>query len=109
MRVLRLDLGEHRIELHPFVTVVRGLTPELRERLLEVMAGLPAGQSTVGGLIEAHGVLLDLAPANLAVLDLTERLEVVVGSDDLPRANGGRPGAATGAVAAARARVAAAE
>ena len=33
MRVLRLDLGRAGIELHPYVTVVRGLSPALRARL----------------------------------------------------------------------------
>ena len=94
MRVLRLDLGRTRIELHPFVTVVRGLTPDLRARLLDVLAGLPAGRTSVGGLIEAHGVLLDLAAATLGLLDLDQPLDVLVRAGDLPAVGAGSPAAA---------------
>lgn len=124
MRVLRLDLGRNRIELHPYVTVIRGLDPEVRARLLAVLAEIPGGQSSVGGLIEAHGILLDLAPATLGLLDLQTDLDVVVRPGDLPGApaaastNGSTPiaetvaapvddlvGPAEAAVAAARADV----
>lgn len=113
MRVLRLDLGRTRIELHPFVTVVRGLTPEARARLLDVLAALPQGTTPVGGLIEAHGVLLDLAPATLELLDLHEPLDVVVRAADLPGPVGSsRPAgldAARAAVAHAEAALSAAQ
>jgi hypothetical protein len=109
MRVLRLDLGRVRIELHPYVTVVRGLSPEVRARLLDVLAAVPAGRAQVGGLIEAHGVFLDLDPATLALLDLDQPLDVVVRRTDLP---GGSPRAAPGGDPVgpeARARLAEAE
>lgn len=75
------------LDLHPRLSVVVGLDAHERERLLGVAAGIPAG-STGGarGLLEAHGVLLDLNDQNLALLELTEQRATVLGASDVPGA-----------------------
>ena len=101
MRVLRLDLRAGALELHPLVTVVRGLAPAARAELVDVLDGVPAGRAPVTGLVEAHGVLLDLSADTLALLDLSDPLPVVVTAADLP----GTPTPDTSGLAAARATV----
>jgi hypothetical protein len=86
MRLLSLRLGDEQLKLHPLVTVVNGLDPALRARLVEVIAALPAGRAEASGVIEAHGVLLDLTFENLAMLELTSDIDVVVRRDELPGA-----------------------
>src|SRR4051812_36258408 len=86
MRVLSLRLGDEQLKLHPLVTVVNGLDPALRARLVEVIAALPAGRAEASGLIEAHGVLLELTFENLAMLELDSDIDVVVRRDELPGA-----------------------
>jgi hypothetical protein len=76
--VIQLRKSGLVLDLHPFVSVVRGLEGSLRDELIN--AGL-------AGLVEAHGVVLDLTPDALALLDLHESLDVVVRREDLP----GRP------------------
>ena len=89
MRVLRLDLSTGRLELHPFVSVIRGLSPAAREEALAAFGGVAGGAAPSPGLVEAHGVLLDLTPASLSLLDLREAVDVVVRADDLPARPGG--------------------
>lgn len=84
MRVLRLDLAGGPVEFHPFVTVVRGLAPTRREELLRVLSELPSGRPRVPGLVEAHGVLLDLLPETLDLLDVRGNHDIVVRAADLP-------------------------
>jgi hypothetical protein len=87
MRLLQIDAGDGTaIDLHPYVSVVRGLAPDLRDRVLETVAALPRGEApSVRGLVEAHGVFLDLLPSTLALLDLNSaELDVVVRAKDLP-------------------------
>jgi hypothetical protein len=67
------------------MTVVGGLDDGLRARLLEALRALPAaGDAGWGGLIEAHGVVLDLHRDNLRLLGLGQPVDVVVGAGDLP-------------------------
>jgi hypothetical protein len=87
VRVLRLDLAAGAIDLHPFVTVVRGCSPAEREELLATLAALPRGVARAAGLIESHGVLFDLDDDNLALLELATDLDIVVGPQDLPNAD----------------------
>jgi len=85
MRVLRLDLEDGPVEMHPFVTVVRGMAPDRREELLAALAALPSGRAAVPGLVEAHGVLLDLSVETLELLDLAvDEVDVIVHAADLP-------------------------
>lgn len=88
MRLLRLDGGEQgpTLDLHPFFTVVRGLSGARREQVLSALRALPAGQDPgLRGLLEAHGVLLDLDRDTLDLLDLRATdLDVVVRHADLP-------------------------
>ena len=87
MRVLRLLIDHHhRIELHPGLTVVTGLTDDQRTTLRRAFlaAGVGLGPSTTG-LIEAHGVLLDLDQDGLDLLDVAARPTIpVVASSSLP-------------------------
>lgn len=89
MRVLRLDLADGPVQLHPFVTVVRGIAPARREELLAALAALPAGRAAVPGLVEAHGVLLDLTAETLDLLELAAGVDVVVRAEDLPGGGAG--------------------
>lgn len=104
MRVLRVDLPGGPLELHPCVTVVRGLGPVDRAALVEVFAELPRGAAPRGGLVEAHGVLLPLTPDTLELLDLRDGPAAVVRAADLPGAAAGGEAVAAVRDAAARER-----
>lgn len=101
MRLLRLHdeaPGGARLELHPRMSVVRGLDGPTRERILAALAALPGGRgveglSGVSGTIESTGVLLDLEPSTLALLDLISDLDVVVRADDFDHLGSGPLGA----------------
>lgn len=86
MRLLQLVTrpGE-LLDLHPQVTVVQGLDDAARAHLVGAVAALAGGRCEGEGLLEAHGVLFDLDPALLALLEL-HRAEVdpVVRPGDLP-------------------------
>lgn len=103
MRVLRLELPGATIDLHPYVTVVRGLPPEARAQLLEALAAIPSGKALAPGLVEAFGVLLDLDDAGLDLLDLHADIDPVVRRTDLPGSAGARRTEAERAVADAEA------
>ena len=106
MRLLRLHdeaPGGARLELHPRMSVVRGLDGPTRERILAALAALPGGRgveglSGVSGTIESTGVLLDLEPSTLALLDLISDLDVVVRADDFEHLGSGPLGAGAPAV-----------
>jgi hypothetical protein len=73
------------LSFHPQVTVVGGLDDALRSRLLDTLRALPSGTDPEWeGLIEAHGVVLDLHRENLRLLGLQHPVDVVVGAHDLP-------------------------
>ena len=95
MRLLQLQLNGNdagSIDFHPMLTVVSGLTPSGRARLVSAFAALPrAGDPGCAGLLESHGVLLDLTPQNLVLLGFTDmELDVLVRVEDIPvaEANG---------------------
>ena len=89
MRILRLiHDGAYALEFHPYVTVVTGLDDDQRAEIIEAFRGAATGRAaSLAGLIEAHGVVLDLDRRSLQLLEL-EGLDVdlVVGVDDLPGA-----------------------
>jgi hypothetical protein len=90
MRLLRLDGGSGgpTVDLHPFFTVIRGLGGPARQEVLAALRALPAGADPgMAGLVEAHGVLLDLDAETLGMLDLRSDLDVVVRHRDLLQAN----------------------
>lgn len=64
MRIIRLDLenGEE-IDLHPYVTVLNGLGPSVQRRVAEQLVRVARGDvEGISGMIEAHGLLVDLDP-----------------------------------------------
>lgn len=85
MKVLKLGDESIELELHPAVTVVEGLAPHQRDRIVAALGGLTSGEApALGGLVEAHGVLLDLDADTVALLELRSDLNLVVRSADLP-------------------------
>ena len=85
MKVLRLEGDGLAIDLHPQVTVVRGMDGPTRERLVEALAGLAAGRvEGISGLVEVDGEQLFLQPDGLARLELRPDLDPVVRADQLP-------------------------
>ncbi|HEY2814210.1 MAG TPA: hypothetical protein VGJ03_12160 [Acidimicrobiales bacterium] len=92
MRVVQFDIGDQRVEFHPYVTVLRGIDADLREQLVRALGALASGEAVAEGMVEAHGVFLDLSEDALALLDLPKPgiggLDLVVRADQLPRALG---------------------
>ncbi len=105
MRLLRLMNDEFAVEFHPYVTVVGDLDEGYRRRIVEVIEGLPRGVAAdLGGLVESHGVVLDLDADSLGLLDMHNfDVDVVVAVDDLPGNEGsGGPPEASGLESEAR-------
>lgn len=90
MRLLQLNTNGNdasALDFHPMVTVVHGLTPAGRDRVIQAVTSLPRGTDPgCHGLLEAHGILLDLNPAILAMLDYTGDLDVLIRPSDIPGA-----------------------
>lgn len=97
MRLLQLNPSGNEsaaLDFHPMVTVVKGLSESGRRRIINAVAALPRGGNPgCAGLIEAHGILLDLDEPTLAMLDLEGDLDVIIAADDLP---GGTSSTGTG-------------
>ncbi|MEY2459733.1 MAG: hypothetical protein QOG30_1563, partial [Acidimicrobiaceae bacterium] len=110
MRILQLDLGGQRIEFHPYVSVLRGLDDNLRAKLLDALAAVSAGRPSADGLVEAHGVVLDLTDATLKLLDLPgssdEVIDIIVRREQLPGNATTVAGAGRGPIERARAEAA---
>ena len=92
MRLLQLSLesGEHAaLDLHPLLSVVQGLDERARDRLVRTVAAIAAGvEPPCAGMAEAHGVMLPLDEANMALLDLRTEADPIVRRGDLPGAVG---------------------
>jgi hypothetical protein len=88
MRLLQLNpdgTEESALDLHPIITVINGLGVGGRDAVIRAVTAIARGQNPgIGGLVEAHGVMLDLTPETLALLDLGADLDVLVRSDDIP-------------------------
>ncbi len=95
MRILRLDLGQGRtgVDLHPFLTVVHGVSPLERDELVDALRRLAQGSAAgLHGLLQHQGLLVEMDGSGngpLAGRALTTA-EVVVDADagsldDLPR------------------------
>jgi hypothetical protein len=103
MRLLQLDPDgseELALDFHPVITIVTGLGRTGRQRLLAAIRALPRGADPgCPGLVEAHGVMLDLREETLKMLDLHSDLDVLVRSDDMPAPGSpSGPGGATNRV-----------
>jgi hypothetical protein len=100
MRLLQLNTNGNEtsaLDFHPMVTVVSGLTEDGRSTVIRAVTALPKGQDPgCHGLVEAHGILLDLDADTLALLDLDGDLDVLVRASDIPGA-AGAPAPAPGA------------
>jgi len=87
MRLVQLDLGGYRLEFHPYVTVLRGLHDSLRAELVATLEALAVGEAISEGMVEAHGVFLDLDDDVLTLLDLGKPgragLDLVVHADQV--------------------------
>lgn len=96
MRITRIDEiapGGRALELHPQLTVLRGVPPELQRRLEAVLrstAGLVAPR--FGGELEVNGVRLSLDPTTLERLELDVGRDPVVVLGDVDDASGPAPG-----------------
>jgi hypothetical protein len=88
MRILRLDLDSgEELDLHPYVTVLGGLDPGLRRRVIDQVARLSRGDAEgIAGLVEAHGMLIEITPQRVTSLGLPEHADVIVEADQLPGA-----------------------
>ena len=77
--------NEAPLSFHPRVTVVGGLDDDRRAQVVATLRALPAGTDPGWeGLVEAHGIVLDLHRDNLRLLGLQHDVDVVVGPGDLP-------------------------
>jgi len=90
MRLLQITLDSDEdtvLELHPMLTVVRSLDEVDRQKLIRVVVGIAEGKDPgCTGLIEAHGVVMDLSADSLGLLDAGADLDPVVRRRDLPGA-----------------------
>ncbi|MET0883460.1 MAG: hypothetical protein ABWZ13_04850, partial [Acidimicrobiales bacterium] len=87
MRLVQLEgpPNEAPLSFHPRVTVVGGLDDDRRAQMVATLRALPAGTDPGWeGLVEAHGIVLDLHRDNLRLLGLQHDVDVVVGPGDLP-------------------------
>jgi hypothetical protein len=88
MRILRLDLdtGEE-IDLHPYVTMLGGLGPSMQRRVADQLVRIARGDvEGLSGLVEAHGLLIELDPSRVGSLALPADADVLVRADQLPGA-----------------------
>src|SRR3954453_18379751 len=89
MRIRRLTVGEVGIdlELHPRVTVVRGLAPAHRAGVIEGLQRFLGGQpGSAGGILEIDGAEFDIEPDVLDLLDLPPDVpNIVIRAADLKR------------------------
>ena len=96
MRLLQLTLDPERdavLELHGAMTVVTGMSDRERERLVRIVTAVAKGEDPgMPGLVEAHGVVLDLTSEVLALLDTGADVDPLVRRRDLPGAVPTLPG-----------------
>ncbi len=94
MKLVRLDTKKTNpakdevgvdVVIHPQMTVVLGAAGDLRDALIDAIAGIPRGIAAAAGEIDVGGVREDLNAESLARLGLSTDLDVVVRAGDLPR------------------------
>lgn len=88
MRILRLDLETgDELDLHPYVTVLGGLDPGAQSRIIDSFSRIARGDvEGLSGLLEAHGMLVEIDPVRVASLELPPDADVVVEAEQLPGA-----------------------
>jgi DNA repair exonuclease SbcCD ATPase subunit len=78
MRLVRLDdvaPGGRQLDLHPRLTVLVGVPEGIRDLLCRAVRALVDGREPpVGGVLEAHGTLVELSGASIAALGLGPHL-----------------------------------
>lgn len=80
-----LGQADPPLVLHPQLTVVRGLSPDSRARVISTVGRLVVGNFAVAaGELQASGVIFDLNDEALAILGLEDPAEGVVTAADLP-------------------------
>jgi hypothetical protein len=88
MRLLQLNpdgTEESALDFHPIITVVNGLGVGGREVVIRAITAMARGKDPgIGGLLEAHGVMLDLTADTLSLLDVHTDLDVLLDSKDVP-------------------------
>lgn len=89
MRLIQLladDSEGSELDFHPMITVVSDLTTAAHDRVVRAFRALPgAGVPGSGGLLEAHGVLLDLSSETLEMLGMASDIDNVVSPLDIVR------------------------
>ncbi len=87
MRVLQINPNGSEasaLDLHPTISVVTGLGDGGRALIRRAFEEMSKGRDPgCGGLLEAHGVLFDLSPDAISMLDLTARVSVVITPEDI--------------------------
>ena len=104
MRLTRVAIdGDAVVDLHPRLTVVRGLGPDARQRLVDAFIGLPDGSTRgVTGWVELDGTRRDLGAVVFEELAAADDTKLVVRGRRPARE---RPGAAPRLLAAGRPRL----
>lgn len=96
MRLLQLNpdgTEESALDFHPILTVVNGLGVGGRDVVIRAITAMARGEDPgIGGLLEAHGVMLDLTPTTLSMLDVHGDLDALLDRADVPaRPQGASP------------------
>lgn len=90
MRLLQIApaAGEGEVlDLHPIFTVVTGLGAPGRALVRDVSDGLSRGKVPgCVGLLECHGIFLDLTPEMLGLLDMNHPVQAMVTTEEVARA-----------------------
>jgi hypothetical protein len=77
--------GDGVVDLHPRLTLVRGLSPEARQRLADAIGGLPQGTTRgLSGWVELDGARRELGAEVFEGLAVPAELDLVVRAGDLP-------------------------
>ncbi len=85
MKIVRVEeiVPGGALELHPRLTLLRGVAPEARRRLRQTMAAIAGvGELDSTGLIEVNGVQLALDAPTLAQLEIDVGLNPVLSLED---------------------------
>ena len=84
MRLAELRTTDGRtLVLHPRHAIVEA-DETTRSSVLAALSGALSGGSPAAGLVEVHGIVLDLDRASFVLLEVDPQLPLVLGSDDIP-------------------------
>jgi len=77
-------------DVHPLLTVISGLPPAARDRLVSTIRAIASGGPLeAAGSVEVHGVHLGLTAETLSLLEVSLDADVVLTASDLPGAVAG--------------------